>query len=131
MTLRFNTGELREFIHQYYEKEEGVDASASFIPTVEEYRGGENCIVEFSIYKTINILGKEKIAKEKITKDDITEIIKKSFEESDYEVSEVTLDAGIEYDWEGYGMAERRIPKPYFNGIVVDVEKVRVKKMNR
>ena len=118
MDIRFNTGELREIIHKYYEKNEGVNASANFSPQVENDRGGEKCVEQFRLYKSIEVLGKEKI-------------IKESFEETDYQVSEVTLDAGVEYDWEGYGMAERRIARPYFNGVVVKIEKVRVKKMNR
>ena len=129
MELKLNEKDFRQIINLYYKNTFGADTQLVIEKSIDNDRFGPECVIDIIVRKKITILGKEVTATERLSFNDIERAVKETFAEEGYDAYEVKYDCGIKSDWEGYGMDEHQVTKPYFNGITVKIkENVKVKK---
>ena len=65
----------------------------------------------------------KKDVKQTITSEELKTLLKALFDIYNFQLTDITLNDGVNCSWEGYGMAEREIVTVYFKGITVNVTK--------
>ena len=131
MDVKFTPSELKEMLANYYSKRDGIESKVVVhVESNYDRYGDEECYVEFTLVRKIKLLGKEKTVSDSLSHDDVKQAIKEIFINDGYTVCSVTFDSGLKYKWEGYGIGETRVSKPYFTGVSVKIKsKEKVKKL--
>lgn len=123
MEFKFGRGEVAEIIERYYKKYEDFDGKVTIGCEIGSVGYGKNehddSIVTIKITGKLNISGIEVPGTKVISDYELDNIFKTVFGNQGHTVDFVTLDSGINESYEGYGMAERIVRKPYFKGVVV------------
>ena len=125
MEVSFTKGETLKLIEEYYSKLEGrnVKAQAKSSRGLIGYYEDEGCITEISVTENIEIAGMNKEVKEVITTEQLRTLLKSLFGLYEFDMSDLTLNDGLNSRCEGYGMGEHEVKTAYFNGITVNVQK--------
>ena len=123
MELRFNEDSMKKVIEKYYMEYEDFDGKV-----ITECNTGyvgygmserEDALVSIKIVGKLDVMGEKISMTRDVSSNDVLDIFKTVLGKSGYTVSDVSLDKGLKQTCEGYGMGERMVSKPYFNGIVV------------
>lgn len=124
MEIKFNRKEIGDLIKKYYKEKENADVSVNIRANRECVGRYEtmDCVVRFTIKKTINILGVEKSATITLSEEEVLGIINELLNNTEYEVTSIGYDSGIHQETVGYYMSEHTEYKAYFNGIIVNVK---------
>lgn len=127
MKLKFNKVETIELLELYYREIENANVTIKISAKkarlgygMAEYDG---CLVTIIAKGTITLLGREHPFEKELSTEEVNSMITKILEKAGMEVSSVEMDSGTKSVTEGYGMGERTVNKPYFNGFVVEAEK--------
>ena len=125
MEVSFTKEETLKLIEEYYSKKEGrkVKAQAKATKGLIGYYEEEGCITEISITETLDIAGMNKEVKETLSTDQLNTLLKALFSLYEFELTDVTLNDGLNSRCEGYGMGEHEVKTAYFKGITVNVQK--------
>ena len=83
----------------------------------------ESCVTTITITELIEIVGMQKEVTETITEDQLNTILRALFDLYEFDLTSITLDAGLNSRWEGYGYNEYEVKTAYFKGIKVNVNK--------
>lgn len=123
MEIKFNRKQVQNIIETYYREYEGLDMKAHISCKMEWVGYGmaehEDAVVSISANGCCDVLGQTVEIAKKISSQDLTDIFGTVLAKSDYEVLDVTLDSGVKTSYEGYGMTECEVSKPYFGGVIV------------
>lgn len=131
MDVKLTPSELRELLANYYTKLDDIESkvTTSVSKNGDRY-DHQSCYVEFKVIKKIQLFGKERVVSDPLGEEDVKKVLKKIFENEGYTVYDLTFDSGIKESWEGYGMGETKVYKPYFSGVTCKIRaKEKVKKL--
>lgn len=64
-----------------------------------------------------------KDVKETISQEEFKKILRALFDLYGFELTNVTLNDGLNSRWEGYGMGEYEVKSAYFKGVTINVNK--------
>ena len=71
----------------------------------------------------------KKEVKQTITVDELKTLLKALFDLYEFQLTNITLNNGLNSRWEGCGMAEHEVTSAYFKGITVNVTKKKNQKV--
>lgn len=125
MEVSFTKEETLKLIEEYYSKLEGrkVKVQAKATRGLIGYYEDEGCITEISVTEMLEIAKMNKEVKEVLTIDQLRTLLTALFGLYDLEMTDLTLNDGINSRWEGYGMGEHEVKTAYFKGIKVNIQK--------
>lgn len=125
MEIDFNKEETIKLIEEYYKRLEDrtVKASITAKKGYTGWRDDEGCVTTITIAEPIEIMGMKKEVKQTITVDELKTLLKALFDLYEFQLTNITLNDGLNSRWEGYGMAEHEVTSAYFKGITVNVTK--------
>lgn len=125
MELKFNKESVKNLVEQYYKKYEDFDGKFNSSCSVSSVGYGmmetDVCVLSMKMVGTMKLLDQEISMTRELSDEDIKNVFSTLLEEQGYTVKEVSLDSGIKGSYEGFGIYETFVNKPYFNGVVVDV----------
>lgn len=128
MELKINERDLKKMLTSYYKQRDGVESQLLINKTMENDRFGPECYVEVTLKRKIRLLGEERTISETLSENDVKKAVKEIIEAEGFDVYSVTFESGISDSWEGYGVGEHKVSKPYFGGVTVNLrEKVKRK----
>lgn len=131
MELKINAKDFKKMLTSYYKQRDGIESQLIINKSIENDRLGPECYIEVTLKRKIKLLGEERTISETLSEDEIKKAVKEIIEEEGYDVYGVTLESGISNSWEGYGICEQKVSKPYFAGATVKLrEKVKRKTLN-
>lgn len=127
MKVLLNEETIKELIERYFKEQLDIDGIASVKVSKEYVYHGVNesleCVVEFIITGTMTLSGKTYETKITISYDEVVEAIKYCFEKEGYVFKEMHLKKQIDYVSQGYGLSERQVGVPKFEGIEVKIDR--------
>jgi len=138
MNIKLSKEKVRNLINQYYRDIYGIEGKTC-IQVSKAYVGygmGEHkdCVVDIKYKGKTKILGEESPISIDVFDNDLETIIKYYLEQEGYSVTYFSIDKGLDYKTEGYGMGEHTESYPYFRGIEVNItgkEKIKEKENER
>lgn len=124
MEINFKKKEVCELIEKYYKEVENKDAKVTINASREPIGLYETmgCVTRVQVTKKTNILGVETTVKENLTHDEVLGIFNELLKDSEYEITNLSYDAGISGETVGYYMSEHTEYRAYFNGITLYVK---------
>lgn len=125
MEVSFTKEETLKLIEEYYSRLEGrkVKVQAKATKGLIGYYEDEGCITEISVTEIIEIAGMNKEVKEVLTTDQLRTLLTALFGLYGFEMTDLTLNDGLNSRWEGYGMGEHEVKSAYFKGITINIQK--------
>lgn len=125
MEVVFTKEETSKLIEEYYSRLEGrvVKANVTAKKGYTGWQDEESCVTTITITELIEIVGMQKEVTETITEDQLNTILRALFDLYEFDLTSITLDAGLNSRWEGYGYNEYEVKTAYFKGIKVNVNK--------
>lgn len=125
MEIEFTKEETLKLIEEYYKKLEDrtVKASISAKKGYIGWRDEEGCVTTITVAEPIEIMGMKKDVKQTITEEELNTMLKALFDLYEFQLTNITLNDGLNSRWEGYGMGEHEVTSAYFKGITINVTK--------
>ncbi len=125
MEITYSKEETIKLIEEYYKRLEDREVKAS-ISARKECVGlyeVDGCVTTISVTEKMEIGGMQKDVKETISQEEFKKILRALFDLYGFELTNVTLNDGLNSRWEGYGMGEYEVKSAYFKGITINVNK--------
>ena len=125
MNVKLNKEKVRNLINQYYREVYEIEGK-TIINVYKDYVGygmdeHKDCVVNIIYKGKTKILGEETPISLDISDNDLKTIIKYYLEQDDYSVTNITIDKGLDYKTEGYGLGEHTESYPYFRGVEINI----------
>ncbi len=125
MNVKLNKEKVRNLINQYYREVYEIEGK-TIINVYKDYVGygmdeHKDCVVNIIYKGKTKILGEETPISIDISDNDLKTIIKYYLEQDDYSVTNITIDKGLDYKTEGYGLGEHTESYPYFRGVEINI----------
>ncbi len=133
MEINYTKEETLQLIEEYYKRLEGREVKAKITSTrgaIDMY-DHEGCITSISITEKMDVCGMRKDVVTRLSEDDFKKYLKALFGLYEFNLTDVTLNDGLNSRWEGYGFDEHEVKNPYFKGITVNVEKQKNKGLKK
>lgn len=127
MEMKISKEDTKRFIEYYYQKNENRDVKVKI--KCEKCQIGyglsehEGCYTTITIEEEVDVLGSKIKTTEKVSDKNLLAIFQTILEEKGYEVKKADLDSGLDSTWEGYGINEYQVKRPYCNGVILEVDK--------
>lgn len=125
MEIEFTKEETIKMIEEYYKRLEERTVKVS-INAKKGYTGWQDelgCVTTVTVSEPIEIMGMKKDVKENLTDEQLKTLLKALFDLYELQLTNISLNDGINSRWEGYGMNEHEVQSAYFKGITVNVQK--------
>lgn len=125
MEITYSKEETIKLIEEYYKRLEDREVKAS-ISARKECVGlyeVDGCVTTISVTEKMEIGGMQKDVKETISQEEFKKILRALFDLYGFELTNVTLNDGLNSRWEGYGMGEYEVKSAYFKGVTINVNK--------
>lgn len=126
MELRFKKEQIKILLENYYREKEDFNGAITTECSLGSVGYGmsekEGAVVEIKLTGSLNVLGTEVPMERYLTKKEVEGAFNEILYDAGYEMGNFSYDSGVHTSWEGYGMSEHRVTKPYFNGIVASVK---------
>ena len=125
MEIDFTKEETIKLIEEYYKRleERTVKASITAKKGYTVWRDDEGCVTTITISEPIEIMGIKKEVKQTITVEELKTLLKALFDLYEFQLTNITLNDGLNSRLEGYGMAEHEVTSAYFKGITLNIVK--------
>lgn len=127
METTFSKQETIKLLEEYYKRLEGkqvkvdISAKAGCIGLYET----PGCITTIAISETMDIAGIKKDVKITLSEEEVTKQLRALFALYELDLKSLSYEDGISSSCEGYGMMEHTVRKAYFNGVRVNIEKMK------
>lgn len=125
MKTTFTKEEIIKLLEEYYKRLEGrevkvkVSSKKECVGLYEE----DGCVTTFTVVETMDIAGIHKETEETLSQEQLRTNLRALFALYEFDLTSLQVDDGLHSSWEGYGMGEHEVKKPYFKGVVVELMK--------
>lgn len=124
MEIKFKKCEVCDLIQRYYKEVENVDANVKISASREPTGIFEkmSCVTRIQVKKSTTVLGVKTEVTEYLTKEEVLGIFNELLKDSEYQITNLSYDAGVGSQSVGYFMNEHTEYRAYFNGIILYVK---------
>ena len=126
MELKFDKKIVKSLVEEYYRDYEDFEGTFSSSCSMQSVGYGmceyEDCVVSMKMSGKVGLLGQKISIDKEISEEEISNIFSTLLSKKGYIVQSVSLVSGVDSSYEGYGMCEELVKRPYFNGVMVNVK---------
>lgn len=124
MKTTFTKEEIIKLLEEYYKRLEGrevkvkVSSKRECVGLYEE----DGCVTTFTVVEAMDIAGIHKEVSETLSQQELQKNLRALFGLYEIDLTSLQVDDGLTTSWEGWGLDETQVKKPYFNGVTVELK---------